>query len=60
MLTLVLEEQLSDRTHLDKNKNAEEETFTIHKIEKTAVDETFTFHKLKKLRTRGTFHKIEK
>ena len=34
MLTLVLEEQFSDRTHLDKKKTAEEETFTCHKIEK--------------------------
>ena len=33
MLTLVLEEQFSDRTHLDKKKTAEEDTFTFHKIE---------------------------
>ena len=46
MLTLVLEEQFSDRTHLDKKKNAEEETFTFHKIENQ--EEHFT-----KLRNRS-------
>ena len=57
MLTLVLEEQFSDRTHLDKKKTAEEDTFTFHKIDNrrnisqnwdVEVEETFTIHKIEK------------
>ena len=59
MLTLVLEEQFSDRTHLDKKKTAEEDTFTFHKIEnrrnisqnwEVEVEETFTIHKIENRR----------